>query len=315
MDAGEGIQGRGARDGWRTLTQELDFAEPACCEELIPSIRDATTLFRKFVSLLQARLSGIGVSQDRVDHGLQDWKFVFILGFGRSGTAFLANFIDGTPGVHVYHEPVFEDFFAHARAHYDADAAREYMQGFRKREVYLRMRAFNPGTYGEVNSVLRCHAKAIRTAFPGATLIHLVRDGRDVVRSAMPRRAMTFRDPLSLMIHPQDPDPWRSRWSKMDRFARICWYWQEENRRLRLAIGNPVQFEKLLVDYDYFTTQILEPCGAIRIGREVWESAVASPRNITREFSMPRWEAWTPEQQRVFSEICGEEMEKCGYSF
>jgi hypothetical protein len=261
---------------------------------------------------LKSRLSVIGISQGQVDTWAAGWRFFFILGFGRSGTAFMSNLLDQALGAHVFHEPVAEDFYAHLGAHYSERAAVGYLQNFRKREIYLRMRDSSPGVYGEVNGVLRCHADAIRKTFQGVTLIHLVRDGRDVVRSSMPRRTMTLQDPLSMMMRPQPFDPWRAHWPKMDRFARICWYWQEENRRLRVSIGNPVQFEKILTDYDYFATRVLDPCG-IHVDRVTWEAARGLPRNTTPQFSMPRWDQWTPEQQRDFSAICGEEMEECGY--
>jgi hypothetical protein len=99
----------------------------------------------------------------------------------------------------------------------------------------------------------------------------------------------------------------------MDHFARICWYWQEENRRLRTTIGKTVQFEKILSDYEYFASEILKPCG-IHIERNSWQSAISIRRNITSDFSMPKWDQWTLEQKKTFTEICGEEMAQCGYS-
>lgn len=267
-----------------------------------------------FITPIKQRFSTIGVTQNKIEKWSSGWKFFFILGFGRSGTAFMANLLNQAQGAHVFHEPVLEDFYAHLRAHYNMKIARKYMLGFRKKEIYSRMSRFPSGVYGEVNGILRCHVEAIRVAFPDAALIHLVRDGRDVVRSTMPRRMMTLKNPLSLMIHPAESDPWRSRWATMDRFARICWYWQEENSRLRKSVGRTVQLEKILFDYDYFHNEILEPCH-IHIDREKWEMAVTFPRNTTKEFSMPGWDQWTPEQQKTFKEICGDEMEKCGYVF
>lgn len=266
-----------------------------------------------FFTPLRQRLSTMGVSHNQVAEWLENWKFFFVLGFGRSGTAFMADLLNRAEGAHVYHEPVLEDFYAHLRAHYSSRTALEYMRGFRRREIYRRTRRVPPGVYGEVNGNLRCHSEAIQLAFPGAALLHLVRDGRDVVRSAMPRRVMTIRNPLSLFIHPDHADPWKERWHTMDRFARICWYWQEENRRLRSGIGRTVQFEKILASYDYFKSQILEPCG-IHIEKAVWESAVLVPRNTTvGDFRMPKWNEWTLEQKRIFADICGEEMALCGY--
>ena len=122
------------------------------------------------------------------------------------------------------------------------------------------MRHIPSGCYGEVNSTIRCHAKAIAKTFPNAVLSHLVRDGHDVIRSTFGRRAMTIRNPFSLSIQPSVSDPWKARWPEMDRFARICWFWQEENRRLRATIGKTVQLEKILSSYEYFRDEILGPC-------------------------------------------------------
>jgi Sulfotransferase family len=267
-----------------------------------------------FLNPLKQRLSTLWVTQDDLETWSKEWKFFFILGFGRSGTAFMANLLNQAQEAYVFHEPVIEDFYAHLKAHYNQTEAKRYMQGFRKKEIYFRTRHMTPGVYGEVNGNLRCHSEAIRLAFPNAALLHLVRDGRDVVRSAMPRRVMTIRNPLSLMIHPEDADPWKACWHEMDRFARICWYWQEENRRLRTAIGKTVQFEQIVSSYEYFARGILDPC-AIQIGKEAWATAIATPQNTTREFSMPKWDQWTSEQQKTFREICEEEMVQCGYGF
>jgi hypothetical protein len=273
----------------------------------------AWTLNKYLITPLRQRLAAASVRQNQMEQWMKSWKFFFILGFGRSGTAFMADFLNHADDAHVYHEPVFEDFYAHLRAHYNPRTAEKYMQGFRKKEIYSRMGHISSGIYGETNGNLRCHANAIRNAFPNAPLLHLVRDGRDVVRSHMSRRTMTARNPFSMSMHPIKSDPWRIHWSQMDRFARICWYWQEENRRLRTSIGRTVQFEKILASYEYFKSEILDPCG-INIEHAVWEASIALPRNISREFSMPKWDQWTPQQQQAFKEICGDEMAACGYN-
>ena len=269
-------------------------------------------LKKYFIVPLKQRLSTIWINKDALETWMRQWKFFFILGFGRSGTAFLADFLNHARDAHVFHEPVLEDFYAHAKAHYDSKEAEWYMQGFRKHEIYARMRHISSGIYGETNGNLRCHADAIKIAFPGVRLLHLVRDGRDVVRSHMSRRTMTFRNPFSMSMHPVNTDLWKSRWHEMDRFARICWYWQEENRRLRVSIGKTVHFEKILSNYEYFQSQVLETCG-LHIEKKDWEATVNIPRNITGEFSMPKWDQWSPEQKKTFREICGDEMAKNGY--
>ena len=267
-----------------------------------------------FITPLKRRFSTLGISDEQLETWFKEWKFFFILAFGRSGTSFMAHFLDQAQGAHVFHEPVLEDFYAHMRAHYDPKDADRYMQGFRKKEIYERTSRMSPGVYGETNPNLRCHASAIQKAFPGATVLHLVRDGREVVRSHMSRRTMTVKNPFSMSMHPIDSDPWKTQWPQMDRFARICWYWQEENARLRSAIGQTVQFEKILASYDYFHSQVLEPCH-IHIDKAIWENMIASPRNTTKAFQMSKWDEWTPAQQKTFKDICGDEMTECGYAF
>jgi hypothetical protein len=266
------------------------------------------------IAPLKQRFLSLWVTPTEWTEWANNWDFFFILALGRSGTAFLAHLLNQARGAYVFHEPAFEDFEAAVRAFYSPLAAERYMQQFRKKEIYLRMRNTPPGVYGEVNSGLRRHTEAIKTTFPNATLVHLVRDGRDVVRSMMSRRTMTLKDPFTSRIHPTGQDSCKARWTKMDRFARICWFWQSENSYLRTKIGNPVQFEKILSSYEYFYNTILAPCH-IFIDKKEWETAVVSPNNRTSTFRMQNWDTWTPRQQETFREICGDEMAECGYVF
>ena len=264
-----------------------------------------------FFKPLKQRVLSVSVTEKQLEEWSTSWKVFFILELGRSGTNFLANLLDQSQGAHVFHEPVVEDFAAYLKALHDPKNANKYIRGFRKKEIYLRMRHVPASVYGEVNGVLRRHAAAIRNAFPTGTLIHLVRDGRDVVRSTMSRKTVPF---YFMGLYPKKMDPWRTRWKAMDHFARVCWLWQEENALLRKEIGKTVQFEKILSNYEYFCSEVLEPC-QIFLEKKVWEAAVASPRNITSSFEMPKWKDWTAEQQKTFREICGVEMETCGYRF
>ena len=169
------------------------------------------------IAPLKQRLSTIPVTQQHVNAWTKDWQFFFIIGVGRSGTVFLSNLLNQAPGAYVFHEPVFEDFIAEVFGHYSSKSSARYIRNFRKKEVYARMRDTAAGVYGEVNGALRCHVDALNVAFPSATFLHLVRDGRDVVRSHMSRRTMTLKNPLSLLLHPTKSDPWYKQWPKMDR--------------------------------------------------------------------------------------------------
>ena len=266
-----------------------------------------------FITPIRQRISTIGIPQSKLENWLLNWEFFFILGFGRSGTAFLSHFLNKAKNAYVYHEPVFEDFFANSLTHFSLEAGEYYLRSFRIKEIFSRTQTITkPGIYGEVNSTLRAFAQVIPKVIPNAKLLHLVRDGRDVVRSNIPRRTMTIRNPFSLAHFPMGSDPWKERWPEMDRFARICWFWQEDNRMLRTTIGKTIQFEKLVSDYDYFSEKLLLPLG-LQIDKGLWSKNVNVPKNTTPSFDMPKWNEWTDKQKKTFIEICGDEMRDSGY--
>lgn len=254
------------------------------------------------------------VRERQVDEWAERTNIFFVLALGRSGTTFLAHLLDKAPEAAIFHEPVHADFGAYRRAFHEPASTMEYVNTFRKKEIYLRVRGKPLETYGEVNSVLRRHAVALQAAFPNSTLIHLIRDGRDVIRSMMARKTMGPADRNTEGIRPRPGDKYAEAWEEMDRFAQLCWYWQVENAYLRRNVGHRVQLEALLAGYDYFCEHLLEPVG-LQLPAAIWKEAVDRPRNVTTDHVMPPWEEWTSARKETFRAICGEEMRKNGYDF
>ena len=252
------------------------------------------------------------ISNKKIDDWAKSKNIFFILAIGRSGTRFFSGLLNQIKEAYVVHEPVPDDFYAHQRAFHSEKDAYNYIMRFRKREIYLRIRDMKIAAYGEVNSALRRHCRALKKAFPNAKFLHLIRDGRDVVRSMMSRKTMTEGDPNTRLIFPPEGDPWRGLWSRMSRFEKICWYWQVENNYLRHNISRTVQFEKLISDYRYFKENLLTPLD-LRLSEDVWKAEVNRPVNITRSFVIPHWKAWDNEMVEKFNNICGEEMKENGY--
>lgn len=248
----------------------------------------------------------------RVDSWAKKRKLFFVLAIGRSGTSFLAHLLSSPAGTHVFHEPVGEDAAAYLEAFHEPAAAFRYIHRFRKKEIYLRARPLEPETYGEVNSLLRRHAPALSHAFPAATIVHLVRDGRDVVRSMSARRTMRPADKNTRGIRPHEDDPLAASWETMDRFARLCWYWKTENAYLREHTERTVQFEALLSSYDYLQEKLLRPL-KIELPCTLWERATSRPKNVTEEHALPPWSAWSHDRQETFKAICADEMKEYGY--
>ncbi len=253
-----------------------------------------------------------------LNHLIDPWfdkrSIFFILGMGRSGSLFLSSLLNQSPDVCVCHEPVRLDFFAYLLAYYDENEAVNYIKSYRKKEIFYRNMEKNENIYGEINSILRRHVKALRMFFPRAKFIHLIRDGRDVIRSMMSRRTFTSKDPITSNIHPREDSPYFEMWNTLSRFEKMCWYWSNENQYLRNEISKSIRFEKLISDYTYYEEKISGDLN-IRISQKMWEESVKLPKNITISYQIPHWRDWNYEMKKTFEKICGDEMEKNGYKF
>lgn len=252
------------------------------------------------------------ITEGKILEWANNINIFFVLAIGRSGTRFLAELLNQIPGAYVAHEPVDDDYLAHQKAFHNEKEAVYYVQRFRRKEIYLRVRDREVTTYGEVNSLLRRHCNALKRAFPNAHFVHLVRDGRDVARSMMSRKTMTHEDPHTTLIYPTNADPWKDEWDEMSRFEKLCWYWQVENHYLRNNIERTVQLERLISSYDYFSKQLLCPLD-LNVPKSVWQAAVDRPKNATEQYEIPHWTSWERQRKTIFREICGEEMNRLGY--
>ena len=255
----------------------------------------------------------VWITTNTVEKWIKNTQIFFILAIGRSGTMFLSQLLNKSPKAFVVHEPVRTDFRAYKQAFFSEIKANKYFSKFRKKEIFLRNHKLNINTYGEVNSVLRRHCNAIKTSFPTAKVLHLVRDGRDVVRSMLSRKTMTNVDQNTKNIMPKNGDQWYDEWGNMTRFERLCWYWNIENHYLLDNIGKIIQFENLISSYEYFQEKLLIPLGLV-IPESLWEKEINAPKNITSKYEFPHWTQWDSKRKSIFNTICGKIMKEVGYS-
>ena len=249
---------------------------------------------------------------DCINKWFAERNVFFLLGIGRSGTRFLAELLNTDKNAIVFHEPIPEDFDAFCIAYKNEKAAFRYISKYRKKKMYSLVKGVDVKTYGEVNSVLRYHVEALIKCFPHARTLHLVRDGRDVVRSFMSREHYDKGSKGHHALRPVKKDPLYYRWGTLSRFEKICWLWADANRRVRQHANRYVKFEKLISDYTYFQENI-ENYLEVDIGREKWIAAVNRPKNTSKHFIIPHWKEWDERLAESFKRICGDEMRMFGY--
>ena len=258
-------------------------------------------------------------------------KFFFVLALGRSGTALIADLLSHSEDqeVRVNHEPSpIDPKLMCLRYSGSFDDALDGM--LRKRFQEVLANDADRSIYGEVNSYLRYESRWLRKTFSPA-ILHLVRDGRDFVRSAYTRTVYTPWEE-HLPIVPKDDDPYAAHWSHMDRFEKLCWYWRHTNEMLQRDIADHVRLEDVLESYEHARNQLIEPLG-LEIPFETWRSAVERPKNTSKQNiraqklrnfllrrhrprfqPLPHWSRWDSEKKRRFWEICGDVMQSLGYS-
>ncbi len=131
--------------------------------------------------------------------------------------------------------------------------------------------------YGETSHFWKGQLDELIAAFPGAVYVHLVRDGREVVKSFQQR--LHYRDdPTDLsfrneILPPHTPG--------MGRFERLCWYWTYWNTEIEERITTRVRLEDL---------------------------SLSARSNVGTSHS-----EWTDEEEQVFDAVCGELMGRYGY--
>lgn len=256
-------------------------------------------------------------------------RYAFVLALGRSGTQFLARMLQHDPRAAVYHEPYAEDRINMALRHAGLDTVADGKMATRFEE--MTRRSAGHSLHLETNSYLRYEAPWL-TQNLNATLIHLVRDPRTFVPSAFARDVYTPAD-IQAPIVPHDSDPYASKWQYMDRFEKICWYWNHSNTHLADTIPNCIQMESILDDYEALNAHILQPFG-LQLDKRIWQNEVSRPANTrvryrcrrilrglagrapsAHHMKLPTFPEWSQDQQKRFSEICGGTMQRLGYKF
>jgi len=244
-------------------------------------------------------------------------EVVVVTGMGRSGSKFLSTLLNQARNAVSKHEFIGDMTFV-SLSYYKPQhplVAAQLREGFRS----VRRDASSTDRCVVVEPGLRYAIPVVREVSPDALCLHLVRNGRAVVRSMQRRKFLTKRDP-HLPCIPHDPSGFE-RWQQSDRFECLCWYWSDSVRRLLDQGVKTIHLERLVSDYDYLDAQLLQPAG-ITLSRSEWISQ--RDRRINRSGMRlrlkswmgrrPRNQTWSNDRERQFREVCGDVMEELNYS-
>ncbi|HEX5003126.1 MAG TPA: sulfotransferase domain-containing protein [Bacteroidia bacterium] len=247
-------------------------------------------------------------------------KYIFITGHGRSGTSFLTDLLSGHEDIYAGHEYIGNREFWLLSWYLGGDYNQEYL----KRVMHHIESTITEKTFIDVNGRLQNCVPDLYTVFEPATVLHLVRDPRKVVRSLYIRR-----NDANVHLIPKARNE-IGNWLDNDKFYQVCWNWARTTKQL-YDLGIPlIHFEKIITDFDYCKQSVLDVAG-IQMNKEQWLKISSQKVNRTMprwyryiyarlrgktfvEDQLPEFKNWTNQQKSVFFEVCGPVMELVGYS-
>ncbi len=200
-------------------------------------------------------------------------RFIIITGSGHSGTTFLTNLLSHAPDIEVRHQ-----YFGDRTGRY-ADFSRNvmkclsyYQTNHPMLELMLRKQMEQTvaqfpelQTFVDVYPHLPYALTAVRRALDDVHCYHLVRTGREVVRSQYNGKNYRTRLRRSLII-PTNPSTLEL-WGGFSRFEKLCWLWNDLVSRLLEDGVQLLHLERSSRTTITFTNACWSPAGSISSGR------------------------------------------------
>ena len=239
-------------------------------------------------------------------------RIYFFLSTARSGSKWLANFLDRASAVTAKHEfslnhrlvedkliPEHRTGANFVELQNDQGEARQLMIGQR---VWLEDL---PGDYAEANVYLPFFRAAHQEVYPDAVNVHLFRHPADVVRSLLNRNWYDTPQDDRHPILPVD------QWPSLSQFEKCCWYVRLTNDELASWCRHGLRFEDMTGNQD----QLVRFLRSLQI--PVYPRLAAdefhTPVNATASMQVPPYEGWTSEMKSQFAAICGPTMRSLDY--
>ena len=255
-------------------------------------------------------------------------KTTFIISTGRTGTKAIAQYLtDCYEGVTALHEPRPSwrlRLASNARlANRKTPDQLARLLANSRREICSRITTEH---YVESNPFLFGFIDVLADVFPQPSLLHIVRDPRTMIRSALNFRSqrgikwLFSRFVPNWIIKPELMESGPSKtWAQMSLVERIAWYWATVNRHIQTAAEQAQlpckrkRFEDLfqadgsgvreLADW----LQLVEKPGTL-------DQMLKQKVNASSSNEISLWDQWSKEERQIVYEYCGELMADYGYS-
>lgn len=251
----------------------------------------------------------------------------FVVSTGRTGTKAIAQYLgDCFEDVTALHEPKPSRHLRMASTARLANRkSKQQLASLLEKSRQEICQNLATSKYVESNPFLYGFVDVLPEVFPDAHLLHVVRDPRTMVRSALNFRSQrgikwllsTFWP--NWMIKPElmEPSPVRT-WSQMSHVERIAWYWNTINRHIQSAAEEAklptrrVKFEELFQADGEGIRQVADWLNLSEQPGKL-DTMLTTKVNASRSKEVSLWQDWNAEDRQLVYQHCGPLMEEYGY--
>lgn len=239
-------------------------------------------------------------------------NIAFITSTGRTGTDFFTTlFNEYINNAWSLHEP--KPAFRRRSHHLISRKPTLYEKYYFKLPRLNRHRKKTGVWYVETNYHLAACIPFLRSVFPESLIIHLIRDGREVVTSWLNKYRYITNDHL-LPEHVGDKNV-VYKWGTWNPLQKLSWYWKTLNT---LAWDNHpdlwIRFEDIFREDQEGICRVLDLFEDISYNTEDIKMLLDRKVNRTQNRLFPDYNDWPPFWKEQFWEIAGDAMKRFGYS-
>ncbi|MEX1098639.1 MAG: hypothetical protein WED34_21510 [Planctomycetales bacterium] len=239
-------------------------------------------------------------------------KTILVLSTARSGSQWLSRFVDKATSCRGLHEWTLNHDCSDKEPQPDKLTDHEYGRLVEDEQLAaaridgaLEHLARQKRDVLEANVYLEPFLEELRERHPDVALVHLHRDGRDVVRSLINRGWYDTPD------DPRHPVVPVEGWDELSQLERACCYYRHTTERLMRFCPKRIEFERMVREVDYIS-QFLRQFDIV-VHPLLAESIFDQPSNVSRSYAFPNYARWRQRQRRIFDEMCGPVQEPLGY--
>lgn len=255
----------------------------------------------------------------------KEYRPVFFLSTGRTGTEFFTKLLSNSETVQVYHSP--SSLFCNAQSELIGQgkvAYEMYMKyGFNderanklvsqifmaSREDLLYKTYLHNKIYIETNNRITFLAPALKYIFPNARFVYLHRHPGEFIRSGIRRKYYKSNSIHELgRLVPLEKTKYFKNWLEFDDIQKVAWLWNETNYFIDNYLETLNSNDYFRFNFNQLTNSnienLLDFLGIADINSQLIKKSINKPINIQKTGSFPKYKEWNQSDKSKVIDLC-----------